>query len=425
MKGVPSRVSFLIDKRKNPKHKSAVNRQRFLRRYRSQIQEAVAEKLRERNITEQDRGEKISIPTRDTNEPRFHHGKGGRLTHVIPGNDEYHAGDRIPRPRGGGGGAGGGRASNDGEGMDDFAFQISQQEFLDVLFDDMELPNLTKRQLAGQEEFKRVRAGFSADGAPSNISVVRSLRSATARRIALGAGRRRELRELEARLEALPADAADERLELEEQINRLREALGRIPFLDDIDIRYHRNVHEPVPHSKAVMFCLMDVSGSMDQATKDLAKRFYILLYLFLSRNYDKTEVVFIRHHTSAKEVDEDEFFHSRETGGTVVSSALEMMKTIVEARYPINEWNIYGAQASDGDNWPDDAQRCVDLIQQLLPLCQYYAYVEITDAGDKPLWQTYSQVARSHPEAFAMQHISGPGDIYPVFRELFRKQTA
>jgi uncharacterized sporulation protein YeaH/YhbH (DUF444 family) len=192
-----------------------------------------------------------------------------------------------------------------------------------------------------------------------------------------------------------------------------------------VDIRYHRHIKEPIPHSKAVMFCLMDVSGSMDQNTKDLAKRFYILLYLFLSRNYDKTEVVFIRHHTSAKEVDEEEFFNSRETGGTVVSSALELMKTIVEARYPSNEWNIYGAQASDGDNWPDDASRSTGVINQLLPLCQYYAYVEITDAGDKPLWQTYSPLREQWPETFAMAHITGPKDIYPVFHDLFRKQSA
>ena len=420
-------MGFLIDRRDNPKQKSAVNRQRFLRRYRSQIQKAVAENLRGRNITEQDKGEKISIPTRDTNEPIFHHGRGGKVTHVIPGNEEYTAGDRIARPPGGGGGGGGGKASNQGEGMDEFVFQISQQEFLDVLFDDMELPNLTKRQLSGLEEFKRVKGGFSSDGTPSNLSVIRSMRSATARRIALGASRRRQLRELEAELEQIPEDEdnAPLRLELEERIQGLRDALGRIPFLDDVDIRYHRHNKEPVPHSKAVMFCLMDVSGSMDQATKDLAKRFYILLYLFLSRNYDKTEVVFIRHHTSAKEVDEDEFFHSRETGGTVVSSALELMKSIVEARYPVNEWNVYGAQASDGDNWPDDARRCLEIINQLLPLCQYYAYVEITDAGDKPLWQTYAHLTQAWPDSFAMQHITGAQDIYPVFHELFRKQSA
>jgi len=419
-------VSFLIDRRKNPKQKSAVNRQRFLRRYRSQIQKAVAENLQGRHITDRDSGEKISIPTRDTREPVFRHGQGGRVTHVVPGNKEFTSGDHIPRPRGGGGGAGG-QASNEGEGMDDFVFQISQQEFLDVLFDDMELPNLSKRQLSGAEEFKRVRGGFASDGAPSNISVVRSLRSATARRIALGAGRRRELRALEAELETLPdtPGGRQRRLEIEARIDELRERLATIPFLDDVDIRYHRHNKEPVPNSRAVMFCLMDVSGSMDQATKDLAKRFYILLYLFLSRNYDKTEVVFIRHHTSAKEVDEEEFFQSRETGGTVVSSALALMKAIIEARYPTSEWNIYGAQASDGDNWPDDAGPTLELIHQLMPLCQYYAYVEITTAGDKPLWQTYLQMEEEWPGVFAMQHITGASDIYPVFHELFRKQSA
>ncbi len=420
-------MTFLVDRRNNPKQKSAVNRQRFLRRYRAQIQRAVADNLRSRQITDQQSGEKISIPTRDTSEPFLHHGAGGQVTHVVPGNKEFTRGDQIPRPRGGGGGSGPGQASNEGEGLDEFVFQISQQEFLDVLFDDMELPNLSKRQLSGLEEFKRVKGGFSSDGAPSNLSVTRSMRSALARRIALGAGRRTELREAEAELEALPDLPENQALrqELELKVQMLRDRLASIPFIDDVDIRYHRHNKEPIPHSKAVMFCLMDVSGSMDQATKDLAKRFYILLYLFLSRNYDKTEVVFIRHHTSAKEVDEEEFFHSRETGGTVVSSALDLMKTIVEARYPVNEWNIYGAQASDGDNWPNDAERCVSLMNGLLPLCQYYAYVEITEAGDKPLWQTYSHLTSEWLDTFAMEHITGPGDIYPVFRELFRKQSA
>ncbi len=420
-------MSFLIDRRNNPKQKSAVNRQRFLRRYRQQIQRSVSESLRGRHITDSDRGEKISIPSKDIGEPHFQHGSGGQVTHVVPGNEEFTRGDRIKRPPGGGSGGGGSEGSPDGEGMDEFSFQVNQQEFLDLLFDDMALPNLTKRQLAGLEEFKRVRGGFASDGAPSNLSVVRSMRSATARRIALGAGRRAELRELEAELQALAdePEQAGRRAEIEARVDELREALSRIPFLDDVDIRYHRHYNEPIPHSKAVMFCLMDVSGSMDQATKDLAKRFYILLYLFLSRNYDRTELVFIRHHTVAKEVDEEEFFNSRETGGTVVSSALDLMQSIIQARYSPAEWNIYGAQASDGDNWPDDAQRCTNIMQSLLPQCQYYAYVEITDAGDKPLWLTYSGLLKEWNEVFAMQHITGPGDIYPVFRELFRKQTA
>lgn len=419
-------MSFLIDRRLNSKKKSTVNRQRFMRRYRQQIREAVAENLRERSITDTKTGEKVSIPAKDISEPHFIHGKGGRITHILPGNDQFVVGDRFPRPSGGGG-SGTGNASNQGEGMDDFVFEISQQEFLDALFEDMELPNLTKRQLSGNEEFKKVKSGFSSEGTPANISIIRSMQSATARRIALGASKRTKLRELEEQLSALPGteETREQRRELEQAIDELREQLARIPFLDDFDIKYHRHSKEPVPHSKAVMFCLMDVSGSMDQATKDLAKRFFILLYLFLSRNYDKTEVVFIRHHTTAKEVDEEEFFYSRETGGTVVSSALALMKEIIDARYPVKDWNIYGAQASDGDNWPEDGQRCLGLIRQLLPLTQYYAYIEITDQGDKPLWETYSNLLESHQNIFAMQHIKGAEDIYPVFHELFRKQSA
>lgn len=419
-------MTFLIDRRLNPKHKSTVNRQRFLNRYRKQIQRSVSENLRQRNITDSDKSEKVAIPAKDTREPRFQHGIGGHYTHVLPGNEEFVKGDKLTRGDDGGG-ATGNAASNEGEGLDEFVFQISQQEFLDALFNDMELPNLTKRQLSGLEEFKRVKAGYSSDGNPSNIDVVRSLRSATSRRIALGATTRQELRKAEKQLAELVenGEELEERRDLEDRIQELREKLARIPFIDDLDIRYHRHTKEPIPHSKAVMFCLMDVSGSMDQKTKDLAKRFYILLYLFLSRNYDKTEVVFIRHHTTAKEVDEEEFFYSRETGGTVVSSALELMKEIIAERYPVSEWNIYGAQASDGDNWPDDAGRCKTYIREILPLCQYYAYVEITSHGDKPLWETYKSILEEWSESFAMQHITGPSDIYPVFHELFRKQAA
>jgi uncharacterized sporulation protein YeaH/YhbH (DUF444 family) len=422
-------MTFFIDRRENPKNKSAVNRQRFLRRYRKQIRESVKQRLDDRSITNTEQGEKVSIPARDTQEPFFHHGPGGRHTHVLPGNKEFTPGDKLARPKGGGGGAGEGEASDQGEGMDEFVFELSRDEFLDFLFEDMALPNLTKQELIGSDEVKKVRAGYSTDGAPGNISITRSMRTATARRIALGAGKRRELHKLEAELEELrnaPTASVDTRAEdLELKIQDLRSRLSRIPFLDDIDIRYHRQVDEPVPTSKAVMFCLMDVSGSMDQNTKSLAKRFFILLYLFLERHYDRTEVVFIRHHTRAEEVDEEEFFYSRETGGTVVSSALDLMQQIVAERYPTSEWNIYGSQASDGDNWPDDAQRCTQFLGQILPLVQYYAYIEISEHSPKALWKTYEPTQGQFPGIFAMQNITGPGDIFPVFRELFRKESA
>ncbi|ANF25597.1 YeaH/YhbH family protein [Pseudomonas sp. NPDC047963] len=422
-------MSYVIDRRLNGKNKSTVNRQRFLQRYRGHIKKAVEEAVGRRSITDMEHGEQISIPGRDTDEPILHHGRGGRQTIVHPGNKDFIAGERIPRPQGGGGGQGAGQASNSGEGMDDFVFQITQEEFLDFMFEDLELPNLVKRHLTGTDTFKTVRAGISNEGNPSRINIVRTLRSAHARRIALSGSSRAKLREVKAELARLkleePANFTDIQA-AEEEIERLSARIHRVPFLDTFDLKYNLLVKHPNPSSKAVMFCLMDVSGSMTQATKDIAKRFFILLYLFLKRNYDKIEVVFIRHHTSAKEVDEEEFFYSRETGGTIVSSALKMMQEIMAERYPANEWNIYAAQASDGDNWNDDSPVCRDiLINQIMPFVQYFSYVEITPREHQALWYEYNQVAEAFGDSFAQQQLVTAGDIYPVFRELFQRRMA
>ncbi len=420
-------MSYIIDRRLNSKKKSMVNRQRFLRRYREHIRKAVSDAVDKRSITDMERGEKISIPQKDISEPVFHHGKGGRNTRVLPGNDQFIAGDHIPRPSGGGGKGGAGEgASDSGEGMDEFVFQITQEEFLNFVFENLELPNLIKRQLAGLEEFEFRRAGFSNEGSPGQINVVRSLRSANSRRIALTGKKRKELKRLEQELENCDDKTSSVALELKEQIEVLRKKINRVPWIDDYDLKYNLHVKKPLPHSKAVMFCLMDVSGSMDQTTKDVAKRFFLLLFLFLKRNYKHIEVVFIRHHTSAKEVDEEEFFYSRETGGTIVSSALKLMHEIVAARYPASEWNIYAAQASDGDNWNDDSEVCQQVLtQQLLPITQYFAYIEITNRDRQALWHAYSKIAEAFPHNFAMKHLVGASDIYPVFRELFQKKAA
>ena len=418
-------MSRIVDKRKNGKNRSAVNRRRFLERYKQQIKKAVADAVANRSITDIEQGERVGIPARDISEPSFRHGPGGRRETVHPGNKEYLPGDKIPRPRGGAGGRGS-KTSNEGEGLDDFVFELSKEEFMEFFFEDLELPNLVKRKLTAVKTHKTVRAGFTTDGSPANINVVRSLRSALGRRIALRTPHLRRLRELEARLEALreTLPEGDPQLrELEEEIRHLRFKVNAIPFLDPVDLRYNHRVTVPVPSTQAVMFCLMDVSGSMDQAKKDMAKRFFILLYLFLTRTYERIDIVFLCHHTTAREVDEEEFFYSRETGGTVVSSVLELMRDIIAERYPPEDWNIYAAQASDGDNWYDDSPRCKEiLINDIMPKVQYYAYVEITPEHHQSLWYEYQDVAAAFPQ-FAMQRIDGPQDIYPVFRELFKKQ--
>ena len=416
---------LIIDRRQQGKQKSAVNRQRFLKRFRKHIKEAVTDAVNKRSITDMERGEEISIPRKDVSEPLFRQGKGGKQRRVLPGNKEFIRGDRIDRPSGGSGGSGG-KASNQGEGMDEFVFELNQQEFLDFMFEDLELPNLVRKQLKDSDSYKLVKGGYTRDGIPARLNVVQSLRGAKARRIALGGAIKREIKALAQELEAFgDDDDSPERGELTEKLERARRRVNQIPFLDDFDLRYNNMIRQPTPTTSAVMFCVMDVSGSMTQDIKDLAKRFFVLLHLFLKRHYEKTEVVFIRHHTKADEVDEEEFFYSRETGGTVVSTALELMNKIVRERYPTDSWNIYAAQASDGENWQDDSPKCRDLlVKSLLPLVQYFAYVEISSGKEQELWQTYSEIVDTFPERFAMRNVSEPADIFPVFRDLFERKS-
>ncbi|MCK6425473.1 MAG: YeaH/YhbH family protein [Burkholderiaceae bacterium] len=424
----------IIDRRLAGKNKSIGNRERFLRRYKEQIKGAVRRAIDGRGIRDLERGEDVHIPKKDVSEPVFHHGSGGKREMVHPGNQEYVAGDRIARPKGGqgGGGSGSGQASDSGEGEDDFVFTLSKEEFMQVFFEDLALPHLIRTQLAETPEWKSHRAGFTSDGTPNNLHVVRSMRGALGRRIALGSESRRELHRLEAQLEQLrrhphPTDALahKEVAELEARIAELRGRLAKIPFLDPIDLKFRSRVKTPVPTSKAVMFCLMDVSGSMDEQRKELSKRFFILLYLFLTRHYEKIDIVFIRHHTQAQEVDEQGFFHSTETGGTVVSSALVLMEEIIRARYPSDQWNIYGAQASDGDNWHHDSGRCRELLEQkILPLVRYYAYVQVAEP-EQNLWDEYARLAETAGPHFAMRKAVDASQIYPVFRDLFKKEGA
>jgi uncharacterized sporulation protein YeaH/YhbH (DUF444 family) len=421
-------MAQFIDRRLNGKNKSTVNRQRFIRRHKEKIKESVADAVNRRSITNTESGEDVSIPTKDINEPMFHQGKGGVKERVHPGNDQFTRGDKIERPKGGGAGSGAGEgdASDSGEGEDDFIFQISKDEYLDILFEDLALPNLEKNQVNRITEWKTHRSGYQSAGIPSNIAIVRSLQQSLARRTAMSASKRRLMRELEKELARIklhePAQPFEE-TRIKQEIADLKRKIESVPFIDTFDLRYKNYEKRPIPSSQAVMFCLMDVSGSMDQATKDIAKRFYVLLYLFLNRTYENVEVVFIRHHTQAKEVDEHEFFYSQETGGTIVSSALKLMDQIIKKRFPLAEWNIYAAQASDGDNWADDSPRCSQILQtSILPACQYYSYIEITRRNHQTLWHEYEKLQHSF-DNFAIKHIKDVEDIFPVFRELFQKE--
>lgn len=433
-------MPHFVDRRLNPKDKSLGNRRRFIRRVRSAVKRAVADGVRRRAIADVDQKEQISVPAEGISEPGFQHAaEGGRRERVLPGNKDFRAGDQIDKPRTGAG-QGGREGAPDGEGEDDFLFVLSREEFLDLFFENLELPDLIKSSLKEIHSTRPQRRGYAATGAPANLSVERTMRNSLGRRIALGRPGNRKMRELAERiavLEALAEPDPEEQAELQDltaRLDKIRRRRKLVPYVDPLDIRYKHFTQEPEPAANAVMFCLMDVSASMGQREKDLAKRFFVLLHLFLRRRYDRIDLVFIRHTQTASEVDEETFFHSRETGGTVVSSALTRMKEIVDARYPPSDWNIYAAQASDGENFGGDSDTCAELLDtSLMRICQYFAYIEIieereaqllpSEANGMELWRAYRGVAQNWPH-FAMKRISGAADIYPVFRELFVKNT-
>ncbi|HEX4080473.1 MAG TPA: YeaH/YhbH family protein [Rhizomicrobium sp.] len=432
-------MSHFIDRRLNPKGKSLANRQRFLRRARAQIREAVQKSLKDAAVADIGKERKIRISTKGTREPRFRLDPraGGERDFVLPGNKEFTPGDEIQKPRSGEGGRGK-QASDSGEGEDDFEFTMTQDEILDIFFEDLELPNLVRTTLKETPSRSWKRVGITTSGSPTQINLVRTMRNAFGRRLALKRPRPADIAELEARLDALER-SEPQTSEAREQIVALKEELARanarrkwIAFIDPVDVRFNAFTEQPVPTSQAVMFCLMDVSGSMGEREKDLAKRFYMLLHLFLKRRYERVDIVFIRHTHDAQEVDEQEFFYSRQSGGTIVSTALEKMLEVQKERYATADWNIYAAQASDGYTQSGDARHCVEMLNELImPLCQYYAYIEILDEREMEvfasedsgaeLWRAYRTISQLWPN-FATKRIARPSDIFPVFRELFRK---
>jgi len=424
---VGSRFMRIVDRRADPQGRGAVNRERFIRRFKDEIKRAADEELGKRSITDVGRGGRITIPGRGLVEPHLtHDDETGSRDFVVPGNREFLPGDKLPRPEGGGQGDDDGDQAGEGGGRDSFAFVLSREEFLALFFDDLELPNLERTRFGEVTMERMQRAGFSREGLPMNLLPAMTMRMSIARRIALRGALTDQIEELESERDEA---GADRRAQIDEEIVHLRHRRETLPFLEDVDRRYRARVPRPAPASRAVMLCLMDVSGSMDERKKDLAKRFFVLLYLFLERKYGGVEVVFIRHTEQAEEVDEQRFFNDPLTGGTLVRPALELAQRVIDTRYGGPDWNVYVAQASDGDCTSEDGRLSAEFVNEvLLPRVRYFAYVDIPSSSgwfNRPsdLWQSYDAI---EDPAFARRSVRGRGDIWPVFRDLFaRRQTA
>lgn len=428
---------YIIDRRPNGSGKSAPNRKKLLDRVKGSVRKTVKDAIANGNIADVVKGgNRVRVPVKDLNEPQIVHGDGGVTRRTIPGNDRYkfNPGDTTPRPQPQGGGQGNGQAGNGGDGEDDFTFELTRDEFLEFFFEDLELPDLAKKQLAITNDKKPVRNGFSRDGNPAALDLLTTMKSSMGRRAALRTPKKKKLRELEARLQELKdmdtrsfdaeqcAAWTEEFNRLPAEIEVLKKKIKKVPYVDTVDLRYRNWTMKEQPATQAAMFCLMDVSGSMTNWHKDIAKRFYMLLYLFLFKNYEKVDIVFVRHHHSADEVDEQTFFYDRSSGGTIVSEGLELVNKIIDERYSNLQWNVYVAQASDGDNWRDDHPKTMSELNKILKKVQYYFYIDITQRGDSEMWTLYKNEVTA--KNFAQEQISDASQIYGVFRKLFEARS-
>ena len=416
-------MSNIIDRRKNTKGKSINNRQKFLRRVEDQIRKAIPDIISQERIKDASGGGKVKVPVRGVKEPSFRHDpRSGKKHYVRPGNDKFSEGDRVPKPDEDEGSGRGKGSNSPGTTEDDFAVILSREEFLKYFFEDLELPNLVKKYMESTVSFRNRRAGYTRNSVPSRLNIKTSYQHSLARQLSIQGAYDAKLKKLNEQLAQSTDEAEREALALE--IERYEKMKLTVPFFDDVDLRYNNFERIPEPTTSAVVFCIMDVSASMGYHEKDIAKRFFTLLYIFLTKQYQNVDLVFIRHHTEAKEVGEEEFFNSRESGGTVVAPSLKLMKKIIDERYQSSAWNIYCCQASDGDVWSNgDAVECCQLLkEEVLPNVQYMAYIEIKNRGlEGYLWHAYKRL-RSH-ENFSMRNINDVSQIWPVFKALFKKK--
>ncbi|CAG7579975.1 MAG: putative sporulation protein YhbH [uncultured marine phage] len=414
----------IIDRRTSPSKKSLPNKQRFVKRVEDQIKKAIPDIVDATGIKDFAKGNgKVKIPIKGIKEPQFGYDNAtGDKKFIHPGNKEFSEGDKIKKPDGGGKGKGKKGSKDENPSEDEFTISISKEEFLDYFFKDLELPDMIKKELQDMTEVKYKRSGYTNEGVPSRLNVINSYKQSIARRTTMKAFYDKKIKELEDQLENETDPTIIEELEL--KIVKYKNLALVVPYMNDIDLRYNNFEPNPVPTVSAVMFCIMDVSGSMGQKEKDIAKRFFILLYLFLTKNYEKIDIVYIRHTTISKEVEEKEFFESRESGGTMVAPSLKLMDDILDERYS-KGWNVYACQISDGDVWDKkDADDCYrTLSSTILAKLQYMIYVEVLRDGKGDLFKNYTSLSKEK-DNFIVAQINDVKDIWSVFSDLFKKNS-
>src|SRR5882724_13115368 len=308
--------------------RSAGDRLRHRQKVRESIRDNIADIIAEESIIGKDRDKIIKVPIRGVREYRFVY--GDNAAGVGQGTGDSENGQVVGKVKGGQRGE---DKAGDQPGTDYYETDVTLEELIDIMFEDLELPDLERKALRQIEAYRLAkRKGYRAVGIRVRLDKRRTVRERVKRKLAS-----RHAHALEA-----PAETV------------LTASPERFPFHED-DLVYRHMVTDVKRESNAVVVCIMDTSGSMDTMKKYLARSFFFLLYQFICTKYRNVEIVFIAHHTEANEVTEEEFFHKGESGGTFISSGYVKALEIIQARYHPSLWNVYSFHCSDGDNFDSD----------------------------------------------------------------------
>jgi len=369
--------------------RSVEDRRRHRELVEKSIKENIGSIISDESIMGRGKNKKIKIPIKGLKEYYFKYGRNKQG--VISGTGEEEKGKKIPKKSYDENGKGEEGAGNE-EGEDIYETEITVEEAIHYLFEDISLPYLKHKQFNQIEtQYGSKRNGVRDKGPLFRLSKKHTVIEKI----------KREKR-MARSLEEMGQDTAD---------------MGRIPFHQD-DLKYFYKKPKLKRDSNAVVICIMDTSGSMGQTKKYLARSFYFLLYQFLSIKYINVEIAFVAHTTVAKEVSENDFFHRGESGGTYISSGYEKAIEMIEERYPPSNWNIYTFHCSDGDNWGEDNDRAVELANKLCELSNLFGYGEIKTSSYTSTIMTRYLEDVNQPNFTAVK-ISRKEDVWPAFVEM------
>lgn len=370
--------------------RSVEDRRRHRELVEKSIKENIGSLISDESIIGRGKNKKIKIPIKGLKEYYFKYGKNKQG--VISGTGEEERGKKIPKKSYDQEGKGTGEGAGNEEGEDIYETEITVEEAIHYLFEDINLPYLQHKQFNQIEtQYGSKRNGVRDKGPLFRLSKKHTVIEKIKRE-------KRMVRSLE-------------------ELGKNMDEVERIPFHQD-DLKYFYKKPKLKRDSNAVVICIMDTSGSMGQTKKYLARSFYFLLYQFLSIRYINVEIAFVAHTTVAKEVSENDFFHRGESGGTYISSGYEKAIEMIEERYPPSNWNIYTFHCSDGDNWGEDNDRAVELANKLCDLCNLFGYGEIkTSSYTSTIMNRYLEDVKK--PNFTTVKIAKKEDVWPAFVDM------